>query len=395
MSGPILCPSCSTVTTPGAVEWGRTNGYRPRTDGAPICHTCGNLVHSVSYTEGRGPSVGVSPKEKDKYDQQVLIRYKDGTRDPVKGISYKLIEHASKKALKEGETDEKGLTGRVTTEKPEAVDVIVLRLNDERQWVEKNIGSVRTDTRQDSIEAVEMYRGRIFFDFRYVNAVSDKPRSFIHAANTIRRKAQSYVDKYRGDVWWAFEITTECEMTSKWQVIYNLQQEADMEVQEGHILTHASKAVWPPGAKSGLEFAPREECNKDATLTMREILALPKLKWSSSSSLHLYGCRTGLPVYGWGDKTMGHAFFEGQDTVKTVTALKGYGYFSYSATTYQVISDDPNDKRDIYLLAYNRRKNVDLTNVGKIWIGMKLEHDNIEELESGDGSLIAPLILRR
>lgn len=383
MAKPFLCPACNTVTTPGAVEWGRTKGYRPRSDGV-ICSLCGNFPQAVSY-DNYSKAAAHAAEEKKVYDQQVLICYKEGTKGSVKNISYKLIEHYSKNVLKEGKTDEKGLTERITTEKTEAVDVIVLRRNNAKELVEKTIGSFKTDTRKDSIEVVEMHRGSIFFDIRYVNPIKDPAQSFIKAAETLKK--ETHFDKYRGDVWWSFDVTTECDIKDKWRELFDLQQETGMEIEEGHILTHASKNEMDSGVP-GLEFAKRLGCSdEDGTLSADEIKKLQKLKWSVSSKLFLYGCRTGLPVAKNDTQTMADYFFNIQ-SVKTIVAQKGYGYFSYNKDSYVAISSKADDASAIYLWAFNRGLNVSKLNSAVaryISVG----------LESGDGKAIPPYIRSR
>jgi hypothetical protein len=154
-----------------------------------------------------------------------------------------------------------------------------------------------------------------------------------------------------------------------------------MEVEEGHILTHASI----DSDHTGLNMA-TIGCTEDGTLTRNEIEKMPKLKWTKrSSTLYLYGCRTGLPVSGSDANSIADSFFLSQD-VKWIVALRGFGYFSYSPTAYQQIADSIDDTRDIYLLAYMRARNVSkfnaLTNRYIDW-------------ESGDGSLIEPYTRRR
>jgi hypothetical protein len=196
------CPSCGHHVLNKDIEWVKKFPISGRVRPERQCHTCGVYLGDRTAQE----------QSKLKYDEQVLIQYNE-KREPAKNVKYKLIERNSMKVLQEGKTNERGLTERLTTEKQLPVDVIVFRLNDDRQEVEKNIGSFWTNDRKDSIEVININRGRIFFDIRYVNPAKDKAESFIKAAETIKK--QSYYDKYRGDVWWSFDVTTECDIKEK------------------------------------------------------------------------------------------------------------------------------------------------------------------------------------
>jgi hypothetical protein len=217
---------------------------------------------------------------------------------------------------------------------------------------------------------------------RYIHPVKDAAESFKKAAETIKRGAV-LADRNRGDVWWSFDVTTECDIKNKWQELFDLQQKADMEVEEGHILTHASKNELTSDV-AGLELAGGIGCTEDGTLTFREIDGLPKLKWSRSSTLYLYGCRTGLPIPKENNATMADAFFMGQDSVKTVIGERGKSYFSYKKEHYVRIDDNKSDTKDIYLLAFDRSENAQGGNINRL-IG------NI----TGNFKAISPYIKRR
>jgi len=298
----------------------------------------------------------VVPKKQQKtYDEQVILTYRYSfTDDRAKNAKYKLVEKNTGKILAEGWTDDRGMTERVCTEKPEYVDIIIIRPNEKKQEEEKNISMFKTNDKKESYYIAIVGKGRIFFDIRYVNPEKDAAKSFIKAAETQKRKAWARgFDEYNeGDVWWSFEVTTECDITTAWQKIYDLQQRYDMKIEEGHIFTHASKN----GDLTGLTFA-TIGCTEDGTLSLAEIKNLPKLKWSNNSTLFLYGCRTGLHISEKDNRSIADVFFENQD-INTTKALMGYGYFSYSPTTYQAIADVVGDTKDIYLLAYNRRQNI-------------------------------------
>jgi hypothetical protein len=200
------------------------------------------------------------------FDAQFRLRYIEGGGPPAENVKYKLVETKTQKILKEGTTNEDGLTEQIFTDNPEEVNVIVIRKNDDRLDEEKNVGTFKTNDKKDSCEDVFILRGRIFFDFRYVNSVRDKAQSFIKAAETRKRKtmASSVFDKRKGDVWWSFIITTECEMKTQWQTLFDLQQETEMLVEQGHLFTHASKDTTNPENKSGLLFAGHTGCSEDA-----------------------------------------------------------------------------------------------------------------------------------
>ena len=378
MAKPVLCPTCNTITTQQAID----GTYRPAVN---RCPTCWHFMDPVAYN--RLAAQPRSQKEtKVTYDEQVQLLY-SGTNIIAKDVKYKLLEKGTGKVLVEGKTNDKGLTERVSTETPENIEMIVIRVNENKSDEEKSVTAyIRTNDKKDSVSMVYIQRGRVYFDIRYVNSVKDKAQSFIKAAETIKRKAGLRgFDKYKGDVWWSFDVTTECDITERWQELFALLQEYDMEVEEGHILTHASKSG-EDGDRSGLEFV---GCTEDGTLTRKEIEKMPKLKWSKASTLYLYGCRTGLPVSKSSVAnnmmdSVADSFFLAQD-VKTVEALRGYGYFSYSPTTYQAIADNVNDTRDIYLLAYKRGLNVNKLNSGLAKIKMDM----------GDDSLINPYVRRR
>jgi hypothetical protein len=342
---------------------------------------------AIKECKGGKPSQTADCSEfKKKYDEQVRILYNE-TNDPAKGVKYRLIEKGTGKILAEGKTDKQGLTERVSTGgESKDVSIQVIRLNDDRKEEEKDAGVCKTNDQKDSIHDVKIWRGQIYFDFRYVHPVKDKAKSFIHAAETTKRKTKSYgkADEYRGDVWWSFEVTCEDDIKMKWQELHDLQQEVDMEAEEGHIFTHATK-----GNKSGLSFEddPQYGCGIDSILTSTEIRSLPKLKWSNSSSLWLYSCRSGLALPNEGGKSIADVFFDAQNSVKAVIALRGYGYFSYSSTEYQEIASDEKDMRDVYLLAFRRTQNVSKLNAG-------LYHLN-KNWDTGSLVVIPPYIIRR
>jgi hypothetical protein len=273
-------------------------------------------------------------------------------------VKYRLVERGNhQNVLAEGKTDVRGMTERVFTSKSKEVDVLITRLNDKQEEEEKTIEYVRIVTeactcRKDYIKVVEIKRGRIFFDIRYVNEEKDEVRSFIKAAETQKRIAERKhrYDKYKGDLWWSFPVTTECGITTQWERLAKLQQKADMEIEEGHLFTHATKDG--EDGKPGLTFAKKSGCAQDGTFTPDEIKKLPPLMWSSTSILWLYGCRTGLPLPSEKGETIADAFFSGQKTMKTVIALKGFGYFSYNLESYEAIASDINDTKDIYLWAF-------------------------------------------
>jgi len=312
------------------------------------------------YSRGGGGGISQEEPQKTIYDEQVLIQYQ-GAREPAKNLKYKLVGRDSKTVLKEGKTDEKGKTERITTEKAEAVEVFVIRLDSDKKYSERKVGYFWTNDRKDSVHVIQVLRGRIFFDIRYVHPTKDAAQSFIKAAETLQRDAQGLVDKYRGDVWWSFDVTCEEDIKIKWKELKELQEEADREIKRGHILTHASI-----DGKAGLDFEVREvfgcSSKEDGTLDYTEIRNLPELRWSSSSQLIIHSCRSGLPAPSQSNKTIADAFFEGQSSLKYVEAMKGRSYFSYNPKTYVEIKSNVNDMANIYLLAFNRMRNVSDTN---------------------------------
>ena len=344
----VKCPSCNTVTTKGAIEWGRTKGWPLRTD-APRCPTCGHMTPGAP-SEWKEPN----PKPQEIYDEQVLLRYRE-TNEPARKVKYKLVERRTGKVLAEAQTDEQGLTERVTTEKAEHLDIFVYRLDENQNEVEKSVDSfAKTNTSPDSLRTEYIYRGRIFFDMRYKNDEKDKPQSFIKAAETQKRKAAFRgFDKYRGDIWLTFIVTTENDLKTAWQNIYDLQQKYDIEVHEGAVFTHA-RAGFHNVDSPGLTFAPDGEGEK---LNFQEIANLPKLKWTKSSTLYLYGCNTGAFGSLVDTTSIADVFFYNQE-VKTVKSQMGFSYFSYSETSYVEIADRIDDDKDIYLLTFIRRRNV-------------------------------------
>jgi hypothetical protein len=371
---PVRCPTCNSITTEGAIKGAGTYPERRYR-----CPTCWEAVNPVAYDELLAKHqkwIEAQKKKNPEFNVKVHISY-DNSKGCAKKLKYKFVDHQTQKVLMEGITDEKGYTEKFTADKPVDIEVIAIRRNNNKEWEEKNIGRVFTSKTEDYVDRISLRKGRIFFDIRYVNSVKDKTQSFIKAAETLKRRNISYnMNRYQGDVWWSFDVTTECDIQSKWEELAKLQEESDLEIQEGHLLTHATK-----GDKPGLTFA-EIGCNQDGTLTIDEIKKLPLLKWSIHSELYLYGCRTGLKLSNENNKTMADAFFEAQN-IKTVIAQKGYGYFSYRPKYYVAIDDDINDTKDIYLWAFNRGLNVTKINAAAVkYISAGLEQ--------GDGLAIAP-----
>ncbi|MDR2092960.1 MAG: hypothetical protein LBP58_06560 [Azoarcus sp.] len=313
------------------------------------------------------------------------------TTESAKNLKYRLFEKDTNNLLAEGRTDDQGATKRVVTEGPKHLEIFIFRATDDQkgEWKKVNDAYLTTSEYKDSKEMAYIPKGHVFFDIRYINAIKDPAQSFKKAAETVKRKTRGggSFDKYRSDVWWSFDVTSECDIKARWEELAKLLQEFNMEVQEGHIFTHANKQD-PKNA--GLEFAEVVGCDQDATLKLREIEKMPKLKWSNRSILYLYGCRSGIPIdppginpfSEYNSLRIADYFFENQD-MSRIVALQGFGYFSYSPTVYQRIADDVNDTRDIYLAAFRRMRNVSDSNA---WCVKHIRDD----CERGDLTLIEP-----
>jgi len=366
----IDCPQCGAreVSAIRVACWQKIRAQHPDDNNPVVCSYCGLWVE---WQHGQKHKTEQRKQQQITYDEQVILTYRYSfTDDRAKNVQYKLIEKNSGKILAEGRTDDRGQTERVCTEKPEYVDIIIIRPNDEKQEVEKNIGMFKTNDDKNSYYLAHVGRGRIFFDIRYVNAESDKAQSFIKAAETQKRKASGRgFDKYNeGDVWWSFEVTTECDIKTAWQKIYDLQQKYDMEVHEGHLFTHATKDQVSLGGNSGLLFARDIGCTADGMLSFAEIVSMQELKWTKTSMLVLYGCRTGMPAKGESGATIAHAFFNKQKSVRQVIGQTGKSYFSYVTNEYREIIDSKDDTKDIYLWAFYRSENYLLGRAGHVML---------------------------
>jgi hypothetical protein len=293
---------------------------------------------------------------KKKYDEQVCILYNE-TNDPAENVKYRLIEKDTGKILAEGKTDKQGLTERVSTDKPEDVDIVVIlpkqfsSLNQDIREENYSGGTCKTNNTNDSCYMAKISKQYIFFDIHYI--VNDK--AFERAAKTERRLAKK--DRFKmKDIWLSYAVKSESEFKEAWRKVYAFQQKYGLEIQEGHIYSHSDLSLIGTG-KAGLEFRPG--MGEDGTLTYKEIAALEVLQWSKTSRLFLYGCRSGR-IDGKEDISIADAFFATQDTVKQVSGLRDFGYFSSDFNKFVEISTDFRDSSDVYLWSYWIRRNVPL-----------------------------------
>jgi len=355
----IDCPVCGervdTILTVG--HWQQVRASLPNTR-PNVCQYCGVARGGGANRVKKQEKPEEQEKPQVRFDERVKLVYQE-TNEPAKKVKYELLQKNTGSVLASGQTDDDGLTERVFTDKQEDIELVVYRLGESKTEEKKTVSAfIKTNTNAESIRTVQIYRGRIFFDMRYMNSTKDKPKSFYKVAETQKRKAASRgFDKYRGDIWLTYEVTYERDMKAAWQNVYELQQKYDMEVQDGLLVTHASTAIFI-SKNAGLEF--KEEGN-DKTLTLQEIADLQKLKWTNSSTLQLYGCNTGNDLSYVDTATIADVFFNTQK-VKTVKAQKGYSYFSYREHTYVQIDSDPYDERDIYLLTFVRAQAVNFGN---------------------------------
>jgi hypothetical protein len=113
-------------------------------------------------------------------------------------------------------------------------------------------------------------------------------------------------------------------------------------VEEGHILTHASKG----SRQDGLEFDP-------GTFDRIEVRSLPLLKWSSNANLILHGCNTAVDVLrNWSPAEE----FAKRQKVR-VLGQEGFAYFSKANEKYVRIPDMNRHSGNVFLWAYRRMRN--------------------------------------
>jgi uncharacterized Zn-binding protein involved in type VI secretion len=330
-----------------AAAWAGYNNQKPK----PYADMFKGIQNDSSRRNTREEARPLKQQEKlPVYDEQVRLIYVDsysGAEKHAENVEYELFSGSTGKVLTQGKTDSNGLTERFSTSQPEQLEVIVYRSNEG-----KKVGVCTTNNTDASVYDIHIPKGHLFFDIHY--KVRDK--AFSRAARTERINAVKYnrYKKENGDDWLSFEISTEADFKQAWSKIFAMQQELDMEIQEGHIYSHASLSFLGIAKTAGLEF--RESPGEDGTLGFDEIFRLERLKWTKTSELHLYGCRSGRFDFKE-NRAAVDAFFERQASVKWVWGQTGYSFFSSNPNTFVPIEEDPNCQADVYLWAFWRKRN--------------------------------------
>lgn len=314
----------------------------------------------------------------------ILHDVKDGTERPAAFVDYRLVNKESGQILTEGKTDEDGLTERIHTKTKIQVNIVLLKLyaktvqlrGDTVYYADSAPLSADTCTtfpeKQLHVHEVLIKRGRIYFDFRYVNPIKDSGRSFIRAADTAKRenfmlgKDGFGTNPHQRNQWMSFEFTTEYDFKRKWALLYSIQKDLGMLIEQGHIFSHATgEGLEYAGGQTDLiygssgSFAMTAERirGEDGTLKCDEIPNLEKLDWSKSSRLWLYGCRTGgeVPGVDYNKEIIADCFFANQPSLKEVRGEKGSSFFSRSNKNHGWILPGYNT---VYLLSFDRGPNA-------------------------------------
>ena len=117
------------------------------------------------------PSACADCSDLKPFDEQVRLLYNEAGNPPVANMRYRLIDKNTQIILEAGKTDNNGLTQRASTDKPVELEIAIARLNQNRVEEYKVIDVCRTNDVPNSRKEVLIYRGRLFFDIRYLNPV--------------------------------------------------------------------------------------------------------------------------------------------------------------------------------------------------------------------------------